>query len=98
MTRELLAGTGAVMQVKGVFMDRIDLVGLSNRGGKLMHSKLDQDGKMIHLVRTARGESVPMLASDIADWIAGRTTGYDINRLDRGARMEKPWPPRVRLT
>ena len=77
-------------------MDRIDLDGLSKRGGELMHSLLDKDGKMIHLVRTARGESVPMLASDIADWIAGRTTGYDINRLDRGARMETPWPTVIR--
>ena len=75
-------------------MDRIDFVGLSNRGGKLMHSKLDQDGKMIHLVRTARGASVPMLASDIADWIAGRTTGYDINRAWIGGHV---WRSRGRL-
>ena len=77
-------------------MDSIDEVGLSKRGGKLMHSLLDKDGKMIHLVRTARGESVPMLAGDIADLIAGRTTGSDINHLDRGARMKTPWPTVIR--
>ena len=77
-------------------MDRIDEVGLRKLGCTLMHSKLDQDGKMIHLIRTARGKSVPMLASDITDWIAGRTTSCDINELDRGARMETPWPSVIR--
>ena len=95
MTRELLAGTGAVMQVKGVFMDIINEVGLRKLGWKLMQSKLDQDGKMIHLVQPASGPpSVAMLVGDTEDLIAGRTTLFDINELDRGARMKKPWPLR----
>ena len=77
-------------------MDKFDEVGLSKRGCTLMHSKLDQDGKTIHLVQPAGGPpSVAMLVGDIEDLIAGRTTLFDINELDRGARMETPWP-RVR--
>ena len=80
-------------------MDKIDEVGLSKRGCTLMHSKLDQDGKTIHLVQPAGGPpSVAMLVGDAEDLIAGRTALCEINELDRGARMEKPWPPRVRLT
>ena len=78
-------------------MDKIDGVGLSKRGCTLMHSKLDQDGKMIHLVQPASGPpSVAMLVGDIEDLIAGRTTLFEINELDRGARMEKKWPPVIR--
>ena len=78
-------------------MDKIDEVGLSKRGCTLMHSKLDQDGKTIHLVQPAGGPpSVAMLVGDIEDLIAGRTTLFDINELDRGARMEKKWSSVIR--
>ena len=62
-------------------MDRIDEVGLRKLGCTLMQSKLDQDGKMIHLVQPASGPpSVAMLVGDAEDLIAGRPDDFFRNQ------------------
>ena len=56
----------------------------------LLNSKEDQEGQIVHLVRTKNDGTVAMLGGDIVDCFAGRKTIREIIELDRGKRLDPP--------